>query len=511
MNFTPRISALAKQDKIFWALLFAFLIFRLVVIFNLGLIDDEAYHWSWAKWPGISYFDHPGMVAWVIWPFIKLFGDKEWAIRLPGFIIYISILRVVYGLAKDLFSKSVAQLTVLLMFVVPLWGFASLATMPDLPLGLFWILAVWIFWQGVREDERQWSTAKTWLSVGFVLGLGMNSKLTCCLVGLGMGLFLLSSQKHRHQLLTPWPYVGALLTFIVMIPVFYWNAKHEWATFDYQFLARHQEEHHLDLNRWLQFWSIQWLFMSPGIYFTMLVSFVYGLRNLQDLRWRFVTLLPLPALLLFYYQPLMSAYKPHWSGPAYMILFLGAVQIFVAGITKFLNPKSAKLIGVSAIFLVPLQFLYVPLFTPVIPKIVHAWDAKAEFPPSYDFSNDFYGWQELGEHLREMQTRLENETNRKPLVAGQRYEIVAQLTWAMKDKVWQLSPDRDQYLYWQRENSPRLLGQDFLIVNTDKYPKNPEDTAVFNHCEKSTWPFYRGEVLAREFYVYYCQNFQGLK
>ena len=498
--------------RLFSFILLAFLGFRLWIITHLGLIDDEAYHWSWAKIPGLSYFDHPGMVAWVIWPFIKIFGDVEWALRLPGFLIYLMILFFIYQLARDLFSTAVARMAVVLTLLIPLWGFASLATMPDMPLGLFWLLSAWIFWQSVREDEQRWSTQKAWLWIGVCMGLGMNSKLTCCLLGLGMGLYLLLSPKERKQLFTPWPYLGALITFILMIPIFKWNADHEWATFDYQFLARHQEAHFVDWNRWLQFWVLQWLFMSPGVYLMMMAALGYGIWHLRDPRWRFVVCLPLPALLLFYYQPLMSAYKPHWSGPAYMILFLGALQLFEQGLF-FLRSRSSWYATFAMAFLLPLQGIYYPLFQPVLPTLAKSLFDR-ELEPREDFSNDFYGWSELGNHLQDLQNQIQSTTGQKPLIAGQRYEIVAQLTWALRGSgqtAWQLCKDRDQYFYWQRNSWPELLGQNFLIVNTDKYPRNPLDVANFKSCQKSEWPFYRGQTLARIFYIWNCEEFSGLK
>jgi len=500
------------KQKYFLAFLGLFLTLRLLVITHLGFIDDEAYHWSWAKNIDISYFDHPGMVAWIIWPFIQIFGDVEWAVRLPGFLVYLGILFVMYKLAVDLFGLATAQLCLLLLFFIPLWGFASLGTMPDIPLGLFWILSAWIFWQSVRQDSKAWTPQKTWLWLGVSMGLGMNSKLTCCLIGLGMGLFLLMTPRLRWHLRTPWPYLGALLTFALMTPIFVWNAQHQWASFDYQFVARHQEEHHLDLNRWLQFWVLQWLFMSPVIYFLMLLTFVVGVRRWSDDRWRFLLCLPLPALVLFYYQPLMAAYKPHWSGPAYMILLLGAVELFRTGVPGFFAPRSPLVRNLALAFLLPIQLIYVPLFTPIIPKVYAQFQNAAEWQPVWDVSNEFYGWRELGQHLRDLQVEHLNKTGKALPIAGQRYEIVAQLTWGSGEKVWQLSPDRDHYLYQQTPEDLILLqGSSFLVVNDDKYPRDPMDAAQFSKCQKEEWPFYRGQTLARTFYIYHCEGFQKIK
>jgi len=515
------------SKKTFWIILGAFLLLRIFIMTQVGLIDDEAYHWTWAKNINYSYFDHPGFVAWAIWPFIQIFGDVEWAIRLPGLLMYSGILFFIYRIGRDLFDEQVARWATVLMLFVPLWGFASIGTLPDMPLGLFWIIIVWIFWQSVRPDEKAWSPMKAWLWIGFVMGFGMNSKLTCCLVGLGMGLYLLFTPRVRHHLLTPWPYIGALITLIMMAPVFYWNSQHEWASFHYQFLARHQEARGVDWNRWLQFWSYQWLFMSIAIYFLMLMAFIKGAFTfLKDEKFRFIFLLPLPALALFYYQPLFSAYKPHWSGPAYMILLFGAVQIFLNGLQiqgkNWIKPKSKILFFLGTITLLPFQLLYVPLFAPVIPKL-HRALAPAEQPwvPKWDFSNEFYGWKEVGariKNFREEALQLTPlETKKKIHFAAQRYELISQLTWGTKEKVWQLCNERDQFKYDQPDiEKEKLYGDDFIIVNNDKYERDPLEIVKFDSCTKTEFPFYRTssggeEILARTFYIYYCKNFQGIK
>lgn len=504
----------SHQARWFWSLMGLFVVLRLCIMATVGMIDDETYHWTWAKHIAWSYYDHPGMVAWIIWPFIQIFGDHAFVIRLPGFLMTLGIVAVVYQLGRDLFSLRVARLASLLIFAIPLWGFASLGTLPDLPLAFFWILMAWIFWQGVRPVQP-WSTKKTWLWIGFVMGLGMNSKLTCCLIGLGMGLFLLFTPRLRKQLWSPWPYVAILITFAMMAPVFWWNAHHEWATFEYQFFRRHHEDLGFSFSRWLQFWSYQWIFMSPGVYLLMLIAagrglYVGALANFSQTTreaWRFIFCLPLPSLALFYYQPFWSAYKPHWSGPAYLILLFGACEIFVS----HLWPSRWKKfwIGFCAFWLVLFGLLYIPLFTPVIPKIHRALnsDSSATWNPTWDFSNEFYGWIELGDHVKEMRDKIKSETGREPLFGAQRYELISQLTWGTKEKVWQMTRETDQFHFDQpAADKAQLIGRDFLIVNNDKYPRDPLEVSRFDSCEKSEFPFYRDGILSRTFYVYYCKN-----
>ena len=494
----------------YWWTIAAFVLFRLFIMAQVGFIDDEAYHWTWAKHLAWSYYDHPGMVAWMIWPFSQIFGDHAFAIRLPGFLMTLGIVFVVYRLGRDLFGVAVARLASLLIFAIPLWGFASLGTLPDIPLAFFWILMVWIFWQTVKTLEP-WSSKKTWLWIGVVMGLGMNSKLTCCLIGLGMLVFLLLSPRLRAQLCSPWPYLGALITFVMMTPVFVWNANHDWASFKYQFMSRHTEALGMDWGRWLQFWSYQWIFMSPGIYFFMLVALITALFRWRDDRWRFLFCLSIPSLALFYYQPLMSAYKPHWSGPAYMVLLFGACAIFLQGL-PWLRPRSRVAAIICSSFLVLFGLLYIPLLSPVIPRLYSTFAADpTKWNPTWDFSNEFFGWRELGSHLHKMQEDLWVRDGQKPMLGAQRYELISQLAWGTQDQVWQLTDEKDQFHFNQPlEEKQKLFGQSFLVVNNDKYPRDPMETTRFASCEKSEFPFYRGEILARTFYIYYCRDLQHI-
>lgn len=487
----------------FWYVLVALFSFRIFIISQIGFIDDEAYHWTWAKNLSYSYYDHPGMVAWMIWPFIQVFGDHEFAVRLPSLLMFCGIVYLFYQLGSQIFNEAVGRWASLLMFAVPLWGFASLGTLPDVPLAFFWFLSFYFFWQSVRHDGKAWSVKKSWLLIGLSMGLGMNSKLTCCLIGLGFGLFLMLTPRVRHHLKSPWPWVATLITLVMMFPVFYWNYQHHWASFEYQFLRRHTEAHGADWNRWLQFWSYQWIFMSPGIYFFMLLALGASIKRWADERWRLILLVPLPALALFYYQPLMSAYKPHWSGPAYMIVFLGAVQL--------LTQSQRKISWLSVfLFLAILNSIYIPLLTPVIPTIAKHFVDPKDWQAKYDFSNEFYGWRELGKYVNSLQSEIKSKTGTDVFLGAQRYELISQLWWGSQQKVWQLTQESDQFFFDQPlAEKEKLYGKTAIVVNNDKYLRDPMEVTKFDSCTKSDFPIYRGEVLARTFFVYVCTNFHG--
>src|SRR5262245_56411633 len=49
---------------------------------TLPVFAQEAYYWAYAQHPDLSYFDHPPMVAWLIWFGTLLFGDGVVGVRL---------------------------------------------------------------------------------------------------------------------------------------------------------------------------------------------------------------------------------------------------------------------------------------------------------------------------------------------------------------------------------------------------------------------------------------------
>ncbi len=137
------------------ALLIPILLFRFLFSATVGLIDDEAYHWSWAKELSSSYFDHPGMVAWLEAISTALLGDTELGVRLPSFLCYVATLALAMHLAWDLFDEWAAYFVAVMMLFSPLWGVGGYVASPEPIFMMFWTAAAWVFWQGVREDEKR--------------------------------------------------------------------------------------------------------------------------------------------------------------------------------------------------------------------------------------------------------------------------------------------------------------------------------------------------------------------
>ncbi|MES3036366.1 MAG: glycosyltransferase family 39 protein [Bdellovibrionota bacterium] len=496
------------------------LLARIVFSHHVGLIDDEAYHWTWSQDLMLSYYDHPGMIAWLERISTMMFGNTIWGVRLPSFICYVLAVYFMWQLTKQMFDEAAACFVGAIMLWSPFWGFGGYVASPEPPFMLCWVLACYIFWQGTRPDDNRWSVAKTWILLGLVMGLGLNSKFIIALLAPGFGLYLLFT-RQRRDLLTRWPWVGFLIATLLCIPIFAWNIDFDWPGFRYQFHDRHTGES-FSFARWIKWFGIQFFFYTPVLYPLLLLSFGWAFKNRKTYRWAFLFYLTLPSMVIFYVQPFFADYKPHWAGAAHLILLMGAGAFYSHGLKwgeKYLigahsSALRKNLIGFHIFYNI---LVYSPFLGPWVPTaynfVKDKFNLKENWETKWDFSNEFTGWEDLGQRLIDKQRFIYAETGRKPHFAALRYETTAQTWWGSKEKTYMMSSTRSHYTVTQfhRGDFEKLKGSDFLVVTTEKYQANPFEYADWGKCTPEYLKTFRANVHARTFTIWYCQNFKELK
>jgi 4-amino-4-deoxy-L-arabinose transferase-like glycosyltransferase len=477
------------------------LLVRFVFLMSIGFVDDDAYHWSWTQMPMLSYYDHPGMIAWLEWITTRIFGDTKLGIRLPSFLCFAVMLYLLWGIARDLFNDKAAKLILVIFILSPLWGIGGYASAPESPFMVLWLLAFWVFYQGLREDDARWSLKKTWLWLGLIMGIAVNTKFPIAMLAFGFGLFLMVDSKHRESLLSKWPWVGLVVATVMAIPVFWWNIQYDWPGFKYQFHERHADGG-FDPKRWLVFLSTQIAVLSPGLFAFVGATCFLALQKRKTLIARYIGCVFLVSFLVFYFQPFFADYKPHWMGPVYLLMILLGVGLWSETALK-------KWMYVILAFLIPLNLIvYTAIVHPILPKI-HRQVSEQPWKPEYDFTNEFYGWNELGEFVQQLLVTYQGE---KPFLASHRYETTAQTYLATKQRVWMLNTTKSHYTVTQTASEIEALkGRNALFVVTNKYFVDPLNYALFDSCEPHELRTYRGTELARIFTVFYCRNFQAIK
>ena len=82
-------------------------------------MPEEAYYWSYSQHLALSYLDHPPLVAWLIAGSTALFGQTEWAVRLPALVCSLVTAGFAFALAGRWLGKTAAAATLALCAALP--------------------------------------------------------------------------------------------------------------------------------------------------------------------------------------------------------------------------------------------------------------------------------------------------------------------------------------------------------------------------------------------------------
>lgn len=201
---------------------------RLGLAAAVPLTTDEAYYVDWARHLQPAYLDHPPAVAWLMAASLRLFGDHAVAVRLPAVALQALTTLLAAWLARARAGERAALAAALLLQAAPVFSLGAVLMTPDAPLAFAWVGVLWSVERALARDPR-------WLlAAGAFLGLGLLSKLSAGLLGVGVLAGLLASRQGRALLATPWPWAGALAALAVASPLIAWNAARGWPSVAFQ-------------------------------------------------------------------------------------------------------------------------------------------------------------------------------------------------------------------------------------------------------------------------------------
>jgi hypothetical protein len=200
---------------------------RLVAATWTPLTFDEAYYWMWSKHLAGGYYDHPPAVAAVIRLGTVIAGDTELGVRLASILLALPMSWAVFRTASILFGGlRVAATAAILLNVTLMAAVGTLIVTPDSPLLVASSFVLLYLAKLLESGRGAW-----WLAVGAAVGAALLSKYTALFFGPAILIWLLAVPKLRHWLISPWPYLGGLVSAAIFSPVLKWNADHGWVSF----------------------------------------------------------------------------------------------------------------------------------------------------------------------------------------------------------------------------------------------------------------------------------------
>ena len=284
----------------------------LSTIYNafLPLHGDEAYYWMWSKHLQSGYYDHPPMIAYMIY-LTNFISMSEWGIRLVNiFCMSISAIYI-FKLTQLLSDDKTALKSILIFLSAILTNAGYIITTPDSPLSLFWSISLYYTYRAIFIGER-----KDFILTGLFLGMMILSKYTAVLYIAGVLLFLLL--KRRELFLNPYMYVTIFISIVIASPMILWNYEHHWISFMFQLHHGASEDSTLYPHLFFEFFGGQFGIFSPV--FTTLLFFFLVKEKLyfKDDKLFFIALSVIITLLFFFYKSLYTRMMLNYTAPAYI-------------------------------------------------------------------------------------------------------------------------------------------------------------------------------------------------
>ena len=404
-----------------WILPFGFALLACLILLVTNILDsygifrDEYYFMACSRHLALGYVDQPPLSIFFLAVSRFLFGDSLFAIRLLPALIAGAIVFLTGLMARRMgggkTAVAIAGLTAgLSPFILGQNSHYSINSWSM----LFWALAAYLtIWLFKTDNPR------IWLPLGLVIGLGLLNKIDMLWFVFGLAMAVLLSKQRRH-LASRWPYLAALIAFMLFLPYVIWNIQNN---FPHMEFIRNASQ--------LKYGSIRRFDFIGGIImehnpFTLpiwLAGLYFCFFHKAGRAFRALGIIFVSVFLIL----LVNGHsKAEYLSSAFPMLFAaGAVQIEILSTKKLLHWMKYALPGVAALS----SLAFLPLAIPILPvqayigytrvlgisqKSVEAHQLN-ELPQSYA---DRFGWEELAKTVSAAyQTLPENERSKTIIYA----------------------------------------------------------------------------------------------
>ena len=412
-----------SSRRFLYIFLGALTVLRLIYCAQIELSPDEAYYFQWSEHLAPSYFSKGPGIALAMWLSTHVFGATEFGVRVFSPLLALGTSLLLAGLARRLYSESVAIWTVLLINCTPIFNAGSLVMTID-PLSIFfWAAALYTFWLALEKSP---AFSAWWLLTGALIGGGFLAKYTNAMQLLSILLLLAATPKHRLELRRP-GFAALLAVFALFtIPVLVWNAQHDWIT------LRHLGERgglsdapRFRPGEFFIYLGLHFGVYSPFIFGAMCVALPWSWKKARaHFKPRFLLAFTLPLFVLYFTLAIKRAGEPNWTAPAAISL---AILTVACWHELAAERKWARTFAVAA-----LAFGAVMSVLTVDAEMLR----RLGIPLSYDLdpSARVRGWRTAAESIEALRKKFETEHGQPVFLIANKYGTAASLAFYFQDK-----------------------------------------------------------------------------
>ena len=353
-----------------------------LAVSDLNLYGDEAQYWSWAQNLAFGYYSKPPMVAWIIGATTAVCGDGEACVRIGSPLIHAAASGVVFLLARTLYDTRIAFWSSITYATLPAVSYSSGLMTTDVPLLLFWSLALLAFVQVLRERSAVWA-----LALGVALGLGLLSKYAMVYFPLCAVAFCAATAGARWFLTSRLALLALAVAAVITAPNVLWNLDNGWATLGHTAANANWGGTLIHPGKMLAFVGAQFGVFGPILFAGLLWRLAAWRSSRASEAERLLLFFSVPVLALIVVQSLISRAHANWAAVAYP----GATVVLVAW---FLHHGRALLAKLSLALHV---FAALGLYGAIVAA------STMTLPGGLDIFTRLRGWDHLG---REVSARM---------------------------------------------------------------------------------------------------------
>jgi len=296
---------------------------KLIIAGLLELGNDEVYYWTYALQLDWNHFDHPPLIGLMIrLTTFNLHWVSEISLRLGSILGAGLATWFIFKTGKLIASEKAGWYAAIIYQSSIYTGIiAGLFILPDSPQMPIWSAALYCMTILLYKPSAEKDT-KIWIMLGVLIGLAALCKVHGLYLWVGFGLSILFL---RIKWLLNWRvYLAVLITLIFLLPIVYWNIQYDFIT--YKFHAERVTHTHLQWDMLVREIAGEFAYQNPIVFVLILVALIAFIRktfafsNKDTFIWVFC--MSIPMILLFWVIALFNPTLPHWTGPAYIPLYL---------------------------------------------------------------------------------------------------------------------------------------------------------------------------------------------
>jgi 4-amino-4-deoxy-L-arabinose transferase-like glycosyltransferase len=468
-------------------------VLRLLAAGSMGLSVDEAHYALYGLRLDWSYFDHPPMIGW-LQAIALQFSDSDLAMRVLPMLLFAGTSWVLYRLTLTLFPRETPWLgfiSVALLQSGVIFQLIGMAMLPDTPLLLLGLLLLWVL-HGIVIEGR----VRYWLWLGVLLGLAALSKYTSITVLVTVVLALTIAKQWR-QWRSPWPWLAIVAGSILIMPIMYWNYRHDWISFLYQ-LHHGAGKSSWGWTRFFAAQGAQLLAYGPGVFLFGLIALVTGLKQWRKPGVWLCLSFSIPVILLFGMGAGYEMTLPHWTS----LGWAGLTPLTAYWLHRHWQLAWVR-IGVRAALVYSVVVIAI-----VFSEFISPW---LPFKDNQNPMRDLYGWQQAAQRAEQLRLQMSAEpAESTPLLFTDNWTYGSRLAWYARPLPVLVTDSRyDQFDLWF--GSPKNNARGILVLWPDPHAVPATGgIAQFTTCElRDSLPVSAHGHLISTFSFYACHGFRN--